>query len=163
MHINCSKLFQMTNIDTTLLPSGANTASVNCFNGVVMSIKSSTTRSTKAPWILSLSSSNFCDNNLKKKRLLLKNFKNQSRQKCHTWQLLGLEANCPVQSGTNLRVDEIASQLDYIAQEFLHVVHLEVLGQPESILSLSTNTSDLKARLDYLSSFFDNQCDSLLS
>ncbi len=118
-------------------PSGANTASVNCFNGVVMSIKSSTTRSTKAPWILSLSSSNFCDNNLKKSRFCyFKKFKNQSRQKCHTLQLLGLEANCPVQSGTNLRVDEIASQLDYIAQEFLHVVHLEVLGQPESIIWL---------------------------
>ena len=47
-----------------LLPSGARTASVNCFNGVLMSMKSVTTRSTKALWILSLSSSSFCDSSL---------------------------------------------------------------------------------------------------
>ena len=43
------------------VPSGANTASVNCFNGVVISMKSSTTRVTKAFSICFLRSWSFWD------------------------------------------------------------------------------------------------------
>lgn len=50
------------------LPSGTLTASVNCFRGVEISMKSSTTRFTTALWIRSLSSCNFWDSFLKKKR-----------------------------------------------------------------------------------------------